>query len=52
MDKQTIEFYNINARKYADWRSAEGIDIAQKIFLNEINSDGKMIDEGCQKAEL
>jgi len=51
MDKQTIEFYNSNARKYAEWRSAEGIDIAQKIFLNEINSDGKMIDLGCGTGE-
>ena len=51
MDKQTIEFYNSNARKYADWRSAEGIDIAQKIFLNEISSDGKMIDLGCGTGE-
>ena len=51
MDKKTIEFYNNNAHKYAEWRSAEGIDITQKIFLNEIRSGGKMIDLGCGTGE-
>ena len=51
MDKKTIEFYNNNAHKYAEWRSKEEIDLTQRIFLNEIKLDGKIIDLGCGTGE-
>lgn len=51
MDKKTIEFYNNNAHKYAEWRTNEGIDLSQKIFLNEIKSEGEIIDLGCGTGE-
>ena len=51
MDKKTVEFYNRNAHKYAEWRTNEGIDLSQKIFLNEIKSEGEIIDLGCGTGE-
>ena len=38
MDKKTIEFYNKNAHRYAEWRSKESADLSQRIFLNEMKS--------------
>ena len=47
MDHKTIEFYNKNASEYAKWRSTEKIDLAQKIFCNELAPGGQIIDLGC-----
>ncbi len=51
MDHKTIEFYNKNASEYAKWRSTEKIDLAQKIFCNELPSSGQIIDLGCGTGE-
>ena len=51
MDKKTVEFYNKNAQKYAEWRTNEGIDLSQKIFLTEIKPEGEIIDLGCGTGE-
>ena len=51
MDIKTIEFYNNNAHKYAEWRSKEETDLAQRIFLNEMKLYGKIIDLGCGTGE-
>ena len=51
MDQKTIEFYNKNASEYAKWRSTEKIDLAQKIFCNELPSSGQIIDLGCGTGE-
>ena len=51
LDKETINFYNNNAQRYAKWRSTEKIDLPQKIFLNEIKSYGEIIDLGCGTGE-
>ena len=51
MDHKTIEFYNKNASEYAKWRSTEKIDLAQKIFCNELAPGGQIIDLGCGTGE-
>ena len=51
MDKKTIEFYNKNAHRYAEWRSKESADLSQRIFLNEVKLNGKIIDLGCGTGE-
>ena len=51
MENKTIEFYNKNASEYAKWRSTEKIDLAQKIFCNELPSSGHIIDLGCGTGE-
>ena len=51
MDKKTIEFYNKNAHRYAEWRSKESTDLSQRIFLNEVKLNGKIIDLGCGTGE-
>ena len=51
MDHKTIEFYNKNASEYAKWRSTEKIDLAQKIFCNELAPCGQIIDLGCGTGE-
>ena len=51
MDKKTIEFYNKNAHRYSEWRSKESADLSQRIFLNEVKLNGKIIDLGCGTGE-
>ena len=51
MDKKTIEFYNKNAHRYAEWRSKEAADLSQRIFLNEVKLNGNIIDFGCGTGE-
>ncbi len=51
MDKKTIAFYENNAQKYAKWRSKEGRDLPEKIFLNEVKTSGEIIDLGCGTGE-
>ena len=51
MDKKTIEFYNKNSHRYAEWRSKESADLSQTIFLNEVKLNGKINDLGCGTGE-
>ena len=46
-DKQTIEFYNSNAKKYSSYSyEHEKGDLYQK-FLNNLPKQGSILDAGC-----
>ncbi len=51
MDNKTIKFYDYNAEKYSKWRSDQGADQAQKVFLQNTKSAGYILDLGCGTGE-
>ena len=44
MDKKTIDFYDHNAEKYSKWRSDQGPDQAQKVFIQNTKPGGYILD--------
>ncbi len=51
MDNETINFYDQNAEEYSKWRSNQGADLAQEIFLQNTISAGNIMDLGCGTGE-
>ncbi len=51
MDNKTIDFYNHNAEKYFKWRSGQGADRAQQVFLQSMIRSGHILDLGCGTGE-
>ena len=47
MDKTTLDFYDKNAEKYLEWRSFQGPERAQEIFLQNVRTQGRILDVGC-----